>query len=200
MMRRFPSVLFTHALTLRLAHAWRTRRSSRVVRQSDKSERAVATLSAVVPLLSSLRIRLAIENHWGITSRPENIVRIVRAVDSELVGTCPDFGNFPPETDIYGAVEMLMPYAKSVSAKSYDFDEKGDETKIDYYRMMKIVLDAGYRGYVGIEFEGGGDEYEGVHSTKKLLERCQEKFAYLAQSSSPRRRRWLPRLRSHLNR
>ena len=66
--------------------------------------------------------------------------------------------------------------------------------------MMKIVLDAGYRGYVGIEFEGGGDEYAGVHATKKLLERCQDKFAYMATSTSTRRRRWLPRLRNHLNR
>ena len=99
-------------------------------------------------------------------------------MDMPNCGTLPDFGNFPPETDIYNTVEMLMPYAKSVSAKSYDFDEKGDETKIDYYRMMKIVLDAGFRGYVGIEYEGERlSETDGIIATKKLLEKIRDKYA-----------------------
>ena len=63
-------------------------------------------------------------------------------------------------TDIRG-VKELMPYAKAVSAKSHHFDDDGNEVSTDYFQMMKIVLDAGYRGYVGIEFEGGGDEYAG---------------------------------------
>ena len=68
-----------------------------------------------------------------------------------------------------------MPYAKSVSAKSHDFDENGDEIKTDYYRMMKIVLDAGYSGYVNVEYEGSGlSENEGIIATKKLLEKIRE--------------------------
>ena len=93
-------------------------------------------------------------------------------MDLPNCGTLPDFGNFPPHTDKYEAVEMLMPFAKAVSAKSYDFDEKGDETKIDYYRMMKIVLDAGYRGFVGIEYEGSRlSETDGIVATRKLLDK-----------------------------
>ena len=66
-----------------------------------------------------------------------------------------------------------MPYAKAVSAKSYGFDSEGNETTIDYFQMLKIVLEAGYQGFVGIEWEGDDPgEYEGVRLTKKLLERC----------------------------
>jgi hypothetical protein len=87
-------------------------------------------------------------------------------------GTLPDFGNFPPAIDRYEAVRALMPFAKAVSAKSYDFDDEGDETKIDYYKMMNIVLGAGYKGYVGIEYEGSRlSEDEGIMATKKLLEK-----------------------------
>ena len=73
--------------------------------------------------------------------------------------------------DRYKGVEELMPFAHAVSAKSHDFDDQGNETHTDYRKMMKIVLDAGYRGYVGIEYEGSGiDEYAGIRATKKLLE------------------------------
>jgi hypothetical protein len=71
-----------------------------------------------------------------------------------------------------------MPFAKAVSAKSHAFDDKGNETKTDFVKMMKIVLDAGYRGYVGVEWEGGKPaEKEGIVLTRKLLERAREKLA-----------------------
>jgi len=105
-------------------------------------------------------------------------------VDSGLknCGTLPDFGNFkisPTEQyDRYEGVAELMPYAKGVSAKSHVFDKDGNESEIDYVKMMKIVLDAGYHGYVGIEWEGEKpDEMEGVRLTKQLLERVREKMA-----------------------
>jgi len=113
-----------------------------------------------------------VENHGGLSSDGKWLTSVIEAVDLPNCGSLPDFGNFPPEIDPYEAVEMLMPYAKSVSAKSFDFDENGDETKIDYRRMMKIVLDAGYNGYVGIEYEGDRlSETEGITATKKLLEK-----------------------------
>jgi L-ribulose-5-phosphate 3-epimerase len=123
-------------------------------------------------------INVIVENHGGLSSDGRWLTGVIKDVDLPNCGTLPDFGNFPPETDIYAAVEMLMPYAKSVSAKSYDFDEKGDETKIDYYRMMKIVLDAGYKGYVGIEYEGERlSETDGIIATKKLLGKIRDKYA-----------------------
>jgi sugar phosphate isomerase/epimerase len=97
-------------------------------------------------------------------------------VNHPRCGTLPDFGNFY-EYDRYQGVTDLMPYAKAVSAKSYDFDAKGDETKIDYRRMMKTVLDAKYRGWVGIEYEGNTlPEPEGILATKRLLEKVREEM------------------------
>jgi L-ribulose-5-phosphate 3-epimerase len=68
-----------------------------------------------------------------------------------------------------------MPFARAVSAKSHAFDEEGNEREVDYARLMRIVLDAGYRGYVGIEYEGTElSEAEGILATKALLERVRE--------------------------
>ncbi len=123
------------------------------------------------------KINVIVENHWGLSSNGEWLSGVIKRVNLPNCGTLPDFGNFPPQTDLYDAVEMLMPYAKGVSAKSYDFDRKGDETKIDYYRMMKIVLDAGYKGFVGIEYEGERlSETDGIVATKKLLERIHDHY------------------------
>ncbi|TKJ39422.1 MAG: xylose isomerase [Planctomycetes bacterium B3_Pla] len=118
------------------------------------------------------KLNVIVENHGGLSSNGQWLTSVIKKVDLPNCGTLPDFGNFPPETDNYEAVEMLMPYAKAVSAKSYDFDEKGDETRIDYYRMMKIVLNAGYKGFVGIEYEGKRlSETDGIVATKKLLDK-----------------------------
>ena len=124
------------------------------------------------------KLNVIVENHGGLSSNGRWLAGVIKEVDLPNCGTLPDFGNFPPEIDRYEAVETLMPYAKSVSAKSYDFDENGNETKIDYYRMMKIVLDAGYKGFVGIEYEGDRlSETDGIVATKKLLEKIREQYA-----------------------
>jgi sugar phosphate isomerase/epimerase len=90
--------------------------------------------------------------------------------------TLPGFGNFTiseDETyDNYEGTEKLMEHAKGVSAKTYDFDENGNETTLDVKRLMRIVRDAGYTGHVGIEYEGNRlSEDEGIKATKALLER-----------------------------
>ena len=111
----------------------------------------------------------------------------MKKVAHDRCGTLPDFGNFcldwgrrdEPDAwyDRYKGVTELMPFAKAVSAKSHAFDEKGDETGTDYRKMMKIVLDAGYRGYVGVEYEGGGvSEADGIKATRVLLEKVREEF------------------------
>ena len=101
---------------------------------------------------------------------------VMKKVGLPNCGTLPDFGNFrvskTEEYDRYEGTKELMPFAKGVSAKSYDFDEAGNETTIDYPRIIKIVLDAGYRGHIGVEYEGSRlSEHEGIRATKKLLER-----------------------------
>jgi L-ribulose-5-phosphate 3-epimerase len=121
-------------------------------------------------------IKIICENHGGPSSDPDALLALMKAVNRSDFGTLPDFGNFPQEKgkytiDIYDAIARMMPYAKGVSAKSYDFDDTGKETKLDFARIMKIVTDAKYNGFVGIEYEGGRlSEPDGIRATKKLLE------------------------------
>src|SRR4051812_12004677 len=127
-------------------------------------------------------MNVIVENHGGISSNGEWLAGVIKAVGLKNCGTLPDFGNFKISTtqnyDRYKGVAEMMPYAKGVSAKTYGFSAQGEETEIDYFRMMKIVLDAGYHGYVGIEYEGPvTSEPEGVKLTKRLLERVRDKLA-----------------------
>jgi hypothetical protein len=106
----------------------------------------------------------------------------MKLVDHRRVGTLPDFGNFEIREgvvyDRYLGVQELMPFAKSVSAKSHDFDSQGNETSTDFRKMMKIVLDAGFRGFVGIEYEGSKlSEPDGIRATKNLLLRVRDELA-----------------------
>ena len=117
-----------------------------------------------------------VENHGGWSSDGSWLASVMRRVDHPRCGTLPDFGNFRIQGDQwydrYRGVEELMPFAKAVSAKSHAFDADGNETSTDYERMMRIVLDAGYGGYVGIEYEGERvPEEDGILATKMLLER-----------------------------
>ncbi len=129
-------------------------------------------------------INVLVENHGGLSSNGAWLAGVMRRVGRENVGTLPDFGNFrlngwgekePVWYDRYQGMEELMPFAKAVSAKSREFDADGNESQTDFERVMKTVLNAGYSGYVGIEWEGSTpDEYEGIRLTKKLLERIRD--------------------------
>jgi sugar phosphate isomerase/epimerase len=126
------------------------------------------------------QINIICENHGGPSSWPDALLALMKAVDHPRFGTLPDFGNFPPRTrgaadgpktvDLYDAIARMMKYAKGVSAKCYEFSADGRESSLDFPRLMKIVSDAGYRGFVGIEYEGAGPEPEGIIAARKLLE------------------------------
>ncbi|WP_456426801.1 sugar phosphate isomerase/epimerase family protein [Rhodocaloribacter sp.] len=127
-------------------------------------------------------LNVIVENHGGLSSNGKWLVGVMKLVDHPRCGTLPDFGNFQVAEgewyDRYEGVAEMMPYAKAVSAKSHDFDAEGNETHTDYFRMMRIVLDAGYRGRVGIEYEGSEmSEPEGIRATKALLLRVREALA-----------------------
>jgi sugar phosphate isomerase/epimerase len=116
------------------------------------------------------------ENHGGISSDGAWLASVMKLAGHTHVGSLPDFGNFQIEPerwyDCYQGVRELMPYAKAVSAKSHDFDADGECAETDYRRMLQIVVESGYRGFVGIEYEGKGlSEPDGIRATKKLLER-----------------------------
>jgi sugar phosphate isomerase/epimerase len=137
--------------------------------------RSVDAFAELCKYAARSRVNVLIENHGGLSSNADVLVRLMKAVNLPNFGTLPDFGNFDSGMDRYEGIRKLMPYAKGVSAKSHDFDAKGNETRTDYERMMKIVLDeAKFDGYVDIEYEGDRlSEYEGILATKRLLERFQ---------------------------
>ncbi len=128
------------------------------------------------------KIAVVVENHGGLSSNGQWLTGVMKLVNHPMCGTLPDFGNFrvsrEEEYDRYKGVTELMPFAKAVSAKSHDFNELGEEIQIDYFKMMKIVLDAGYNGFVGIEYEGEKmSEADGIRATKKLLEKVHENLS-----------------------
>lgn len=147
---------------------------------------SAAGLTQLATYAKEKNINIIVENHGGPSSNAELLAEVMEKVGMDNCGTLPDFGNFCikreagdyysskclEEYDRYKGTKELMPYAKGVSAKSYSFDEEGNETRVDYPRIMEIVLDAGYEGFVGVEYEGSElSEEEGILATKKLLER-----------------------------
>ena len=154
--------------------------------QGDYQEQmrlAADGLGRLTDFASQHEIYVIVENHGGLSSNGQWLSSVIKSVDHPNCGTLPDFGNFRIQEDEmydrYQGVKELMPFAKAVSAKSHDFDEEGNEIHTDYLRMMKIVLDAGYRGYVGIEYEGTQlSESEGIKATKNLMDRVREQLGY----------------------
>lgn len=131
----------------------------------------VESLSTLADYGKKSKISIIVENHGGISSHGDWLADTLKTVGKKNCGSLPDLGNFY-EYDRYQGVADLMPYAKGVSAKTHDFDANGNETQIDYARMLKIVKDAKFKGYIGIEYEGSKlSEEEGIFATKKLLER-----------------------------
>jgi sugar phosphate isomerase/epimerase len=148
----------------------------------EQQKLAADGLRRLSEFASTHAINVIVENHGGLSSNGAWLAGTIKLAGLPNCGTLPDFGNFRiaegEEYDRYKGVTELMPYAKAVSAKSYDFDEAGNETTIDFARMMKIVTGAGYHGYVGIEYEGRRlSEPDGIKATKKLLEKVRDRLA-----------------------
>ena len=146
---------------------------------------AVDGLSRLASYADPIGINVIVENHGGLSSDGSWLAGVMKEINMANCGTLPDFGNFCiqhgkngkgedtclNEYDRYKGVEELLPYAGAVSAKSYDFDPQGNETKIDFARMISIIKKSKYKGYLGIEYEGSRlSEDEGIKATKKLLE------------------------------
>jgi L-ribulose-5-phosphate 3-epimerase len=153
----------------------------------EQAKLVIDGLRRMVEFGAQRGVNVIVENHGGLSSNGKWMAKIMKGVDLPTTGTLPDFGNFPLQGpgayDRYLGVAEMMPYAKGVSAKSYGFDAAGNETTIDYRRMVKIVVDAGYHSYLGIEYEGDKmSEIEGVRATKKLLETIRNELAHTARN------------------
>ncbi len=140
----------------------------------EVAKAAVEGLSRLTEYAAERDINVLVENHGGYSSDAGWLTDVIERVDHPRCGTLPDFGNFQISEDKtydrYRGVRQLMPYARGVSAKSFDFDEKGRETTIDYEKMLEIIKEAGYTGHIGIEYEGDRlSEAEGIKATRQLL-------------------------------
>jgi len=142
----------------------------------EQIELAADGLRRLTEFGDSIGINTIVENHGGLSSNGKWLSAVMEKVDHPRIGTLPDFGNFRLDGeewyDRYQGVRELMPYAQAVSAKSHEFDSDGNEINTDYYKMMKIVLDASYNSHVGIEYEGTAhSEMEGIRLTLELLKK-----------------------------
>lgn len=147
----------------------------------DVSKAAIDGLGRLSDFAKPFNINVIVENHGGYSSNGQWLANVMKQVNKKNCGTLPDLGNFcitrsqngcAEEYDRYKGVQEMLPYAKGISAKTHEFDEAGNDTQIDYNRMMKMIKDFGFKGIVGIEYEGSKlDEYEGIRKTKALLDR-----------------------------
>ncbi len=142
----------------------------------EQQKLAADGLSRLSDYAAQMDIAVIVENHGGLSSNGEWLSGVMKLVNKPNCGTLPDFGNFH-DYDRYRGVEELLPFAKGVSAKSHEFDADGNEVRTDYRRMLQLVIAAGYRGWVGIEYEGNAlPEPEGILATKKLLEKVRSEL------------------------
>jgi sugar phosphate isomerase/epimerase len=137
---------------------------------------AIESLTKLSTYAADYGINVIVENHGSNSSYGKWLAEIMKCVNKPNCGTLPDLGNFY-EYDRYKGVTELMPFAKGVSAKTHDFDANGNETQIDYEKMMKIISDSGFRGYIDVEYEGIKlNEEEGIKATIALLKRVIEPY------------------------
>jgi sugar phosphate isomerase/epimerase len=134
--------------------------------------RAIDTLRTALPVAMASGVKLAIENHFGLSADAQALVEIVTALNSPSLGVCLDLGNFRAgEAD--AGIQSLAPYAIHVHCKSRAFDANGEETRINYSAAMQALRAAGYDGVLSIEFEGDGSPADGIRKTKALIEKYQ---------------------------
>ena len=135
---------------------------------------AVDSFRRLIDLGQKHNVAVLMENHWGISSDPANMVQIMTQLDAShprtAFGTLPDFGNWDDAANIrYDALRQIMPWAKAVHAKFNDIDEALNHPRFDHATCLQITHEGGYDGWLGIEYEGEGDPVEGVQRSIRKL-------------------------------
>lgn len=152
---------------------------------NDKRTASIDSLSRLGEFASPLNINVVVENHGSDSSKGKWLVEVMKGVNKPNVGLLPDFGNFcishpwgstqekcDDAYDRYQAVKEMLPYAKGVSAKTYDFNNTGEQPLMDYKKLLDIVKSSGFKGYIGVEFEGNTQsEDSGIRNTVALIKK-----------------------------
>lgn len=143
--------------------------------REEVKKQAVDGLHQLCDLLKPMKVNAIVENHGNWSSKGDWVKEVMESVKRDNCGTLPDFGNFKGY-DKYQGVKDMLPWAKAICAKVHEIKEDGEAAHTDFHRMLKIVKDGGFKGYIGIEFEGGKNSVAGVMGTKKLIEKTLKKL------------------------
>lgn len=143
--------------------------------REEVKKQAVDGLHQLCDLLKPMKVNTIVENHGNWSSKGDWVKEVMESVKRDNCGTLPDFGNFKGY-DKYQGVKDMLPWAKAICAKVHEIKEDGEAAHTDFHRMLKIVKDGGFKGYIGIEFEGGKNSVAGVMGTKKLIEKTLKKL------------------------
>jgi sugar phosphate isomerase/epimerase len=139
--------------------------------------RLIRALSLLVPMAEKYSIKLAVENHGGVSSNPILLTNIIESFDSPFLGLCPDFGHLADD-DRYQGLERMVAYSFHIHAKTHGFDDAGEEKEISYERMISIINRSKYSGYISIEYEGAVEEIKdninGIKKTERLIRKYLE--------------------------
>lgn len=143
--------------------------------REEVKKQAVDGLNQLCDLLKPMKMDAIVENHGNWSSKGDWVKEVMEQVKRDNCGTLPDFGNFRGY-DKYQGVKDMLPWARAICAKVHKINPDGEAADTDFERMLKVVKDGGFKGFIGIEFEGGTDPVAGILGTKKLIERTLQKL------------------------
>ena len=135
----------------------------------DNLNRAVDGVGRLCEYAKDTSVKVVIEPHGRNSQNPDWLLAVMKELNHPHAGILPDFNNFG-SYDRYSAVEKTLPFAPAVCAKALKFDDEGNETHTDYFKMLKIVYESTFSGVISIEFEGHGvDPIVGSRMTQDLI-------------------------------
>jgi L-ribulose-5-phosphate 3-epimerase len=138
--------------------------------EEDAFRWCIESIEKCLPKAEERGVLLALENHWGLTSTPEGLLRIRKAIDSDWLGILLDTGNFLE--DPYDKLKQVAPYANFIQAKTYYGGGEWYTLDLDYERIFQILREANYQGYVSIEFEGKEEAQSGMRKSVDMLRKA----------------------------
>ena len=140
--------------------------------REENMKNAVEGMRAICDYAKGSKVKIVIEPHGGYSNDPDWLLAIIKKLNHPNAGLLPDFNNFG-RYDRYDGVKRTLAHAPAICAKALNFDDKGNETSTDYYRMMKIIHQSSYSGVITIEFEGHKvDPIAGSLKTKALIQKA----------------------------
>lgn len=128
------------------------------------------SIEQCLPQAERSGVVMALENHWGLTTKPENVIRLYKAIASPWLGVNLDTGNYAG--DPYPQIELLAPYATIVQAKTYYGGGEWYTLDLDYPRIAAVLRRANFAGYVSLEMEGKEDPSTAVPKSLQVLRKA----------------------------